>query len=147
MDSYYDSSVDAMLAGRYYSWKLDRNLFSGEVYFRGAEDSRSGNYDALLMNPEGPMEEESLRVKFVSLKTIKQRVREANRNQAPPGVINSFIQKAYKHIPDDILLIGVSKPDGTTDNNILSFVRGMYKACIVTREKEEEYNKKYGIEE
>ena len=39
-------------------------------------------------------------------------------------------------IPDDILLIGVSKPDGTTDNNILSFVRGMYKACIVTREKE-----------
>lgn len=62
MDSYYDSSVDAMLAGRYYSWKLDRNLFSGEVYFRGAEESRSGNYDALLVNPEGPMEEESLRV-------------------------------------------------------------------------------------
>lgn len=145
--TYYDQLVDASLAGKYYNWKLDRILFSGEVYFRGSEESSSGNYDALLVNPEGPMEEESLRVKFVSLKTIKQRVREANKNQLPPGAINSFIQKAYKNIPDDILFIGVSKSDGTTDNNVLSFARGMYKACIVTREDEEEYNKKYGIED
>ncbi len=147
MDSFYDSLVDASLAGQYYRWKLERYLFSGEVYFLGARETRSEDYDALLVNPEGSMAQESLRVKFVSLKTIKQRVRDANRGQTPPGVLNSIIRKAYKNIPEDILFIGASLPDGTTDNSILSFVRGMDAACLVSKEEEAEYNEKFNITE
>ena len=147
MDSFYDALVDASLAGQYYRWKLERYLFSGEVYFLGSRECRTEDYDALLVNPESSMEQESLRVKFVSLKTIKQRVRDAKRGQIPPGVLNSIIRKAYVNIPDDILFIGVSLPDGTTDNSILLFVRGMEEACLVSKEEEAEYNEKHNIRE
>ena len=147
MDSFYDSLVDASFAGQYYRWKLERYLFSGEVYFLGARETRSEDYDALLVNPEGSMSQESLHVKFVSLKTIKQRVRDANRRETPPGVLNSIIRKAYKNISDDILFIGVSLPDGSTDKSILSFVRGMEEACLISKEEEAEYNENHNLTE
>ncbi len=143
--SFLKSLIDAQFTGQYYRWTLDRNLFSGEVYFRGAKESQTEDYDAKVVNPEGPMEQESLHVKYVSLQTIEQRIRDNQIGQILPGTLNSVIKNGYEKIPYDQLFIGASKSDGTVDENIIAFVRGMKNAFLMTKEGEERYNKKHNI--